>query len=110
MSNSPGNNPGNNATSADIDALVGQAWSQHYHGKDAEALPQFQQLVQRWPDHIDANYGLALTLKVLGQKQEAATAFQKTLSLVNAILANPSDDNSRFHMLKRMIEQQLASI
>ncbi len=100
--------PGNNATSADIDALVGQAWSQHYHGKDAEALQAFQQLVERWPDHIDANYGLSLALKTSGQKQASVEAFKKTQALVEAALATQTDDNSRYHMLKRMIDQHLA--
>ncbi len=102
------NSPGNNTTSADIDSLVGQAWSQHYHGKDAEALQEFQKLVERWPDHIDANFGLSLTLKTSGQKQQAAEAFQKTRSLVEAALTNQSEDNSRYVMLKRIIDQHLA--
>ncbi len=104
------NTPGNSATSADIDALVGQAWSQHYHHHDSEALQEFQRLVERWPDHIDANYGLALALKTAGQKQEAAEAFKKTRTLVENALATQSDDNSRFHMLKRMIDQHLTSM
>ncbi len=104
------NSPGNSATSADIDALVGQAWSQHYQGKNADAIQAFQQLVARWPDHIDANYGLSLTLKADGQKQQAAEAFKKTRALVETALETQSDDNSRFHMLKRMIDQHLASM
>ncbi len=104
------NSPGNSATSADIDALVGQAWSQHYHGNNTEALQEFQKLVERWPDHIDANYGLSLALKTAGQKQEAAEAFKKTRTLVEEMLATQEDDNSRYHMLKRMIDQHLASL
>ncbi len=104
------NSPGNNSTSADIDALVGQAWSQHYHGNNAEAIQEFRHLVERWPDHIDANYGLSLSLKTNGQKEEAAEAFKKTRALVENTLATQTDENSRFHMLKRMIDQHLASM
>ncbi len=102
--------PGNSATSADIDALVGQAWSQHYHGKNAEAIQEFQRLVERWPDHIDANYGLALALKTAGEKQQAAELFKKTRARVETALTAQSDENARFVMLKRMIDQQLASM
>ncbi len=104
------NSPGNSATSADIDALVGQAWSQHYRGNDAEAIQEFRHLVERWPDHIDANYGLSLALKTNGQKEEAADAFKKTRALVETALETQTDENSRFHMLKRMIDQHLASM
>lgn len=95
---------------AEVDALVGQAWSQHYHGQNDNAVQQFRQIVEKYPDHIDANYGLALVLKKLGRKEEAGEAFRKTKQLVEAAGIAPKDDNARFQMLSRMVDQQLASL
>jgi Flp pilus assembly protein TadD len=105
MQNSPTQPAG-----SEVDALVGQAWSEHYHGQNDNAVKQFRQIVEKYPDHIDANYGLGLVLKKLGQKEEAGKVFQKTKELVDAAGITPQDDNARFQMLSRMVEQQLASL
>jgi Flp pilus assembly protein TadD len=97
-------------TSADVDTLVGQAWSQHYHGENESAIQAFRQLVAKWPEHIDANYGLSLSLKAAGQKQEAHEAFRKTKTLVDAARATQSDENARYTMLARMIDQHLSTL
>jgi|SRR5450432_729493 thioredoxin-like negative regulator of GroEL len=95
---------------SEADAQVGQAWSMHYHGQNDNALQLFTEIVQRWPDHIDANYGLGLTFRAAGMKAEAANAYQKTKSLVQAASAVDSDDNARLLMLSRIIDQQLAML
>jgi thioredoxin-like negative regulator of GroEL len=102
----------NNAASSsgDIDTLVGQAWSQHYQGQNDNALKMFQDLVDKWPDHIDANYGLALTLRALGQKEKSSETFHKTKQLVEVALNNQGQESARFQMLSRMIDQQLKLI
>ncbi len=96
--------------SADVDKLVGQAWSQHYHGQNDEAIKSFRQLVEKWPDHIDANYGLSLALKTAGDRQAAGEAFRKTKALVDSALSTESDENARYAMLSRMIEQHLSTL
>lgn len=100
-------------TSTDsLDAQVGQAWSYHYKKQNDLALIEFQKLVEQDPSHIDANYGLALTLAALGQKARAQESFKRTAELVsvkmNAQLAD--DEDSRYRMLNRMIEQQLETL
>jgi Flp pilus assembly protein TadD len=99
-----------NQTTADVDTLVGQAWSHHYHGEHENAIKEFQRLVEKWPEHIDANYGLSLSLKAAGQKQQAGDAFRKTKALVDAALTTQGDENARYTMLSRMIDQHLGSL
>ena len=98
------------AGASEVDALVGQAWSQHYHGQNDNAAQAFRDIVQNNPDHIDANYGLGLTLKTLGRKDEAKQSFLKTKQLIEAAATAQKDENARFQMLSRMVEQQLASL
>ncbi len=74
------------------------------------AIQAFRELVEKWPEHIDANYGLSLSLKAAGQKQAASEAFQKTKTLVDAARATQSDENARYTMLARMIDQQITSL
>ncbi len=102
--------PNQPANTKDVDALVGQAWSEHYRGQNDTALQMFRDVLQKWPDHIDANYGLALTLKTMGQKDQAVEGFRKTKQLVDAAQQTQNDENSRYQMLARMIDQQLSSL
>ncbi len=95
---------------SDVDTQVGQAWSQHYHGQNDEAIKLFRQILEKWPEHIDANYGLALALKATGQKQEAGDVFRKTKGLIEAALNNQGEDNVRYQMLNRMIDQHLTTL
>ncbi|MEP7286519.1 MAG: tetratricopeptide repeat protein [Chloroflexota bacterium] len=96
--------------SSEVDSQVGQAWSQHFLGQNDVAIRTFQQLVERWPDHIDAHYGLALSLKKTEQKAEAGDAFRKTKSLVENAILDQTEMNPRLLMLSRMIDQQLAML
>ena len=100
----------NKASSDEVDVLVGKAWSQHFHGQHDNAIAAFQEIVQRWPEHIDANYGLGLSLKAGGQKQEAGEAFRKTKALIDSALAGQTEVNSRYMMLSRMVEQRLSDL
>ena len=98
--------------STEADGLVGQAWAVHFHGQNDDAIRQFEQVLQRWPDHIDANYGLALTLKAAGQKEKSAEGFHKTKALVDAAHEALHEDaeHARYQMLSRMCEQQIAML
>ena len=100
----------NKASSDEVDVLIGKAWSQHYHGQHDSAVQAFQDIVQRWPEHIDANYGLALSLKGAGRKPEAGEVVRKTKSLIDNALSGQTEVNSRFMMLARMVDQQLSSV
>jgi len=100
--------PNQKVGSNEVDALVGQAWGQHYHGQNDAAIQAFRDIVTRWPDHIDANYGLALSLKKAGQKAEATEAFNRAKGLIQSAGTKADDENARMQMLTRMIDQHLA--
>ena len=95
---------------SEADAQVGQAWSMHHQGKNEDALQLFREIVQRWPEHIDANYGLALTMKATGNVDEARNAFNRAKTLVQAAETATSDNDARMLMLSRLIDQQLAML
>ncbi len=95
----------------EFDERVGKAWSLHNSGQDSAAIQEFRRLVDEWQDHIDANFGLALAYKTSGQHDKAREQFQKTLACLESELAkNVGSDTSRFQMLRRMIEQHLATL
>lgn len=106
MSNTP------KRTTDSLDAQVGQAWSHHYNKQNEVALAEFRKLAEANPSHIDANFGYALSLKTAGDSSAATDIFHKTLTLVDARIGTQSDDDedSRYRMLKRMIEQHLGQI
>ncbi|MHB8627277.1 MAG: hypothetical protein ACYDBJ_15685 [Aggregatilineales bacterium] len=88
---------------------VKQAWKDHYQRRNEQALAAFETVSQQDPAHIDAQYGLALTLAALGQQARAAEVFTHVAQLVDAqIRQQPADDeDARYVMLARMITQQL---
>jgi Flp pilus assembly protein TadD len=108
------NNP--NAAKAindETDVAVGQAWSLHYHGEHGNAVQMFQQLVTNNPEHIDANFGYALSLKGAGKREQAAEAFRKTKALIDQELpkdAVVTEDNQRMLMLKRICDQHISTL
>ncbi len=104
------NSPNQKIGSAEVDTLVGQAWSEHYHGHHESAVEMFKKILEKWPEHIDANYGLSLSLRGAGQKEAARDAFARTKQLVEAESAHQTDDNARFQMLSRMIDQHLSTL
>jgi hypothetical protein len=97
---------------AEVDTMVGKAWSLHYHHQHDSAIQMFQQILEKWPDHIDANFGLSLSLKGAEKKDQAKQAFTKTKQLVDAEMARQTAEtqNPRFMMLSRIIEQHLSSL
>ena len=97
--------------SAEVKEQIGQAWSQSYHGKADNAIRAFEGILTRWPDHVDANYGMSLALKNAKQPDKAAEGFRKTLQLLTDELTRAQgDDVVRYQMLSRMVEQQLENL
>ena len=88
---------------------VKQAWKDHYQRRNEQALAAFENVVKQDPAHIDAQYGLGLTLAALDQKTRAIEVFNHVAQLVDAqIRQQPVDDeDARYRMLARMITQQL---
>lgn len=95
----------------EFDQRVGKAWSLHIQGQSEAAIAEFKKLVDEWGDHIDANYGLALAYKGAKRYDQAREQFQKVREYIEAERArHTGEDNSRFHMLLRMIDQHLATL
>ncbi|MBX3061354.1 MAG: tetratricopeptide repeat protein [Anaerolineae bacterium] len=91
----------------EADVLVGDAWSKHFNGQNDAALEQFRKLAERYSDHIDANYGLALCLKAAGQKDAAIGAFSKAKQLCQSELEKKPDEPDRYMMILRMCDQSI---
>ncbi len=104
------NKTSSRADLTEFDSRVGQAWSQHNQGHDDVAIEEYHHLLEEWPDHIDANFGLALALKTQGEKGKALEAFSKTRQIVESEMAKATGDTSRYTMLMRMIDQHLATL
>ena len=105
--------------------LVSKAWNYQREGKADTAAAEFEKIVQKYPQDIDANYGLGLALKSAGQVDKAMEAFKTALELVaeskktydatkeqqspeQETIKTPEDD--RFMMLSRMVSQRLSEL
>jgi tetratricopeptide (TPR) repeat protein len=95
---------------AEFDARVGKAMDQHIRRQYDQAIEIYKRLLEEWPDHLDANYGLALSYKASGRKDEAVDAFKKTRNFVEVELGKTTGDPARFQMLLRMIDQHLGQL
>lgn len=72
-------------------------------------MKEFNAILNRDVNHIDALFGLALAQRSSGQKELARENFQKAAALVSAALdQNPGED--RYEMLGRIIEQRLEEL
>ena len=108
------------------DERVAEAWSLVRKGQAAEAIKVFEGILSRSTNHLDANYGLGLANKVLGNKEAAITAFKRVLSLAEAGLEAVSTtaatdghvggnnlntiEDDRYMMLVRMTQQRLEEL
>ncbi len=101
--------PPTQKTALNLAEQLKQAWTYHNQHQNEQALPMFETLVNEEPTHIDANYGLGLTLAALGQKERAIAAFHRAAELVDVQVRQQAaeDEDSRYTMLARMIAQQL---
>jgi tetratricopeptide (TPR) repeat protein len=87
------------------DAHANLGWG--YYGKRqlAEAQKSFQDALALNPEHLEAQYGLALAFKASGSKAEAIAAFEKA-----KVLAGRSEDAVRKQMLARLIRGHINEI
>lgn len=93
-----------------LDVKIGEAWKAHYGGQQEAAIEQFTQIVADAPDNIDAQWGLGLCYRTIGEKDQALQAFEKARTLVDAELDGETDDRERMVMLQRMVKQQIEQI
>jgi len=90
-----------------IDAQIAEAWRAHYARQHEAAVEKFRQVVAEAPDNIDANWGLGLSYRSMGDKEKAREVFQKVKELIAAQMATNSEDRERYFMLSRMVTQQI---
>jgi tetratricopeptide (TPR) repeat protein len=89
---------------------IGQAWRSHREGNNEAAVDQFGRILRTVPDSIDANYGLGLANRALGNHAAATEAFQRALDMTDRADSTSQEDRDRFMMLSRMIKQRLEEI
>lgn len=94
----------------EADVQVGDAWSKRFNGQNDMALEQFRKLVEKYSDHIDARYGLALCLRTAGQKEAAIAVFNETKALAFAEADKQPEEPYRYQMIARMCEQQINTL
>jgi len=90
-----------------VDAQIAEAWKDHYARQHQAALEKFRQVVAEAPDNIDANWGLGLSYRSIGDKVKALEVFQKVKELIAAQMAANSENRERYFMLSRMVTQQI---
>lgn len=64
----------------DVSAHTRVGWALYSLEKFDEAAAAFKIAHERWPDKIEVNYGLGLTLKMLGDKDQALQSFERAAS------------------------------
>lgn len=90
----------------DLKARIGDAWKAHYDGQHDLAVQKFRAIVAEAPDNVDANWGLGLSYRKAGDKQNALRVFQVVRDLVQARLEQ-TEERERYFMLNRMVAQQI---
>ena len=91
----------------EFDNRINAAWKDHYAGQHHNAIEQFKALVAEAPNHIDAHWGLGLSLRKAGEFDAARQEFDQVQALVDAALAEDPAEYERFFMLNRMVKQQI---
>lgn len=91
----------------EINSRIGQAWKMYYTGKNEAAIEQFAQILAEAPDHIDANWGIALSYRKAGDREKSLQAFQTVADLIAKTAESDPENKERFFMLQRMAKQQI---
>lgn len=104
---------------------IGEAWGLHRNNQNEEAAAAFRELTQVDEHSVDAYYGLGLSLRAMGQREDAVEAFRRAYNLakekLEALRAEIAEqqgetvtnslqmtEDDRFMMLVRMLHQRLA--
>jgi tetratricopeptide (TPR) repeat protein len=81
----------------DPEPQIDLGWGLYGAGQFAEAVKQFEKVVEQNANSVDALYGLGLSHKALGDKAAAVAAFEKVAALADAL-----EDKVRGTMLRRL--------
>lgn len=91
----------------ELKTKISEAWKARHAGQNQVAIDLFKQIVVAMPDHIDANWGLALCYRAHGDRENALKVFQKVKDLVSEQLQAETDEREKYFMLSRMVTQQI---
>lgn len=94
----------------DSETKIREAWKAHHQGDHQGAVDRFLSLVRDEPEHIDLYWGLALSYRQLGDRNNALQMFQRAKELVETRLQSEPEDQERYVMLLRMVDQQINQI
>jgi tetratricopeptide (TPR) repeat protein len=86
-----------NSRPDDPEPQIDLGWGLYGAGKYAEAVEQFKRVLSMTANSVDAEYGLGLSQKALGNKEAAVAAFNQVASLAVQL-----EDHVRGTMLKRL--------
>ncbi|MGW8249344.1 MAG: tetratricopeptide repeat protein [Anaerolineales bacterium] len=89
--------------SQSISELISKGWTQKAEGKYDEAEASFRKALSLDSQSVEANYGIALTLKAQDRRQESIQGFEKVIELVDSRV----EDRTRGEMLKRLSQAHI---
>ncbi len=113
----------------EVKKQLGEGWKLHRSKNNDKAVQVFKQLVSQLEANtnstqdlmhlLDANYGLGLAQRAIGDRDAAVKAFEAALALAERGYSGhlheghsniKTTDDDRFLMLKRMVTQRLAEM
>ncbi len=106
--------------------IIGQAWGLHRNAQNEEAVATFETVLRQDPQNIDANYGIGLAYKGIGDTTRAiehlTKAYEETIKSLGELrqaaekeglhIANNLNTtlDDRYMMLIRMTYQRLTEL
>lgn len=83
------------------------AWQAHQNGDNNDAIERFGRIASANPQNTDALNGLGLAQKAVGDHLGARVTFRKLLEVLERKIADDSENETRYRMEIRMIQQQI---
>ncbi|PJF43947.1 MAG: hypothetical protein CUN55_06525 [Phototrophicales bacterium] len=83
------------------------AWRAHYKGDNNDAIERFNKIIASQPQNTDALNGLGLAQKAVGDHLGARVTFRKLLDILERKIEEDPDNETRYRMEMRMIQQQI---
>ncbi len=83
------------------------AWLSHKNGDNDDAIDRFGKAVSANPNNTDALNGLGLAQKAVGDHLGARVTFRKLLDVLERKIQDDPENETRYRMEIRMIQQQI---
>jgi tetratricopeptide (TPR) repeat protein len=98
MTQMPANSPPQNQERDKDSEDIREGWVLKAAGKLDDAEAKFRKAISANPESVEAYYGLALTLKLQGRRQDSIKSFERVIELVEGDFP----DHVRGSMLRRL--------